>query len=1050
MAYFFFTEPDKLQEIQHQDNAYGPISENEYRLVNLYSATTSPKAFAVSGGNLLVQENSANADLVNIVLKPTEQPDLDLPKISYIIYKNILKSSIIDSQGIIADRSQNTLTKKIWESFDLQTAAFGDNPDVDLPDNPLPEDVLGYNYSSTGTGEDLALDSDSLDLAFYNNVNTLFFITAGDYLGDFQADKFGFLITTEKIGSNLSFKAAREAETKLSFTALSLDATDADKFKRKHDKEDILSYLDSCAFFGSFYAKGLNVDNGSGSDVLTGQDLFDQITSKHYNKDKVYIDIRNEYYDSLNYYDDLGDNLYWSLDNTENLVQVNYYRDNWPVLTLNNSEVDSANTDKNIKLSFIKNEGTTPLIYFKRAYNEDVGIGDLPQGKDKFVELADETDENGFAILPSDILLPSLNNEIIANYFQLKYFSKITDDPDETALISKRAYPDNLFPIFDMSIPFNQASTGSYFKLYYDSSYIDKTLVNTADFSVNIGIAKDPELTTLIAFPFTYNNNVQRNADNIIPIGGMEEPAGSLFLNSLIQKANSVKLVKGSFLIDGVSRDYLKFEPNDDNTTTNQIGQNYTFDDVAIITLTDSEFAAIKAIKETEFPDNYKVYLGLDNIVAGTDDLGVSYTMFKYVLKGIKEDNGSIVQHSADTNIDAITDLKIIGQEYQRNPEELVGFVNLIDGKTREDSFIEKIIDIKTVVDDFITQIKGVDINQPSANDIITSIAKKSFTLLWSTAKTYVQANPSNPDDRPLYWGRLKMQVALKQLPFFRSSVIGSNVITDSPLDQLILISEECSRNYLNVSFAAAPTGSKKILVTGFDPFSLADNIEQSNPSGCCALALADSIIADNIGYIQTMIVPVRYPDFDSSKSSTEGMGTGIIEKYVGPWINEVDMIITISQSLPGDYNIDKYSTATRRGDGDNLNYQRVRLSHCMDIGDSSNEWIITTLPASFIVAPVKYNWTYVDATGAFIDNSDQLHPPQEGAVLNEGSGSNYLSNEIFYRVAHLRKTARPELPTGHFHISKLQSSGQDFSGTQTQDLITKVKTGISSGVTGL
>jgi pyrrolidone-carboxylate peptidase len=32
-----------------------------------------------------------------------------------------------------------------------------------------------------------------------------------------------------------------------------------------------------------------------------------------------------------------------------------------------------------------------------------------------------------------------------------------------------------------------------------------------------------------------------------------------------------------------------------------------------------------------------------------------------------------------------------------------------------------------------------------------------------------------------------------------------------------------------------------------------------------------------------------------------------------------------------------------------------------------------------------------------------------------------YLSNEIFYRVAKLRKENKPNLKTGHFHIKDLQ-----------------------------
>jgi len=69
---------------------------------------------------------------------------------------------------------------------------------------------------------------------------------------------------------------------------------------------------------------------------------------------------------------------------------------------------------------------------------------------------------------------------------------------------------------------------------------------------------------------------------------------------------------------------------------------------------------------------------------------------------------------------------------------------------------------------------------------------------------------------------------------------------------------------------------------------------------------------------------------------------------------------------------------------------------------------------------------------------------------MKYGPGGDYLSNEIFYRVARLRKELRPSLATGHFHISKLQNLGDDFSESQTSQLINIVKSAINNGVSGL
>ncbi len=83
------------------------------------------------------------------------------------------------------------------------------------------------------------------------------------------------------------------------------------------------------------------------------------------------------------------------------------------------------------------------------------------------------------------------------------------------------------------------------------------------------------------------------------------------------------------------------------------------------------------------------------------------------------------------------------------------------------------------------------------------------------------------------------------------------------------------------------------------------------------------------------------------------------------------------------------------------------------------------------------------------------------------GPGGNYLSNEIFYRVARLREvwiaenTTNPEnppsKPTGHFHIEMLQEIiydienkkfiYDDFSASKTNNLLSIVKVAIKKGV---
>ncbi|TRX31282.1 hypothetical protein FNW52_18885 [Flavobacterium sp. ZT3R18] len=411
---------------------------------------------------------------------------------------------------------------------------------------------------------------------------------------------------------------------------------------------------------------------------------------------------------------------------------------------------------------------------------------------------------------------------------------------------------------------------------------------------------------------------------------------------------------------------------------------------------------------------------------------------------------------------------------YKRNYEELIGLFNTDNPGTKdlltnyENKFIDSVKDFKTIVDGFSEYIHedNRDLTVDQIRTEVLSSAKKLWDeALWQVQghdlttknkdpktgeeKTIVTKVPALLDDRPLYWARLTMQVILKRHPIFEKDIDfeKSTVKKGTELEKIIQVFEEKSRNYNGIDFSKAG-GKKKVLITGFDPFILNQfdnpnfigNILQSNPSGCVALSLNDI----NIGncYIQTMIVPVRYTDFDGNQDNAKGQGEGIIEKYIKPWINQVDMIITVSQYRPKENVIDMFGTSRRGGFNDNENFIRENGSQAVS---TKFEWIQTTLPKTFANAPfVKFNWKF--------DNVS--HPentiPKSEQILNEGSGGDYLSNEIFYRVGKMRSEIRPTLATGHFHIEKLQEAKQDLKDSEIKRLLNIVKKGIEEGIKGI
>lgn len=418
---------------------------------------------------------------------------------------------------------------------------------------------------------------------------------------------------------------------------------------------------------------------------------------------------------------------------------------------------------------------------------------------------------------------------------------------------------------------------------------------------------------------------------------------------------------------------------------------------------------------------------------------------------------------SADNN-------ELIPYTYHRNYEELVGLFATSNNKNKdikenyENDFINnKEFQIKNIVENFTNYLENSNLTIENIKEQVEKEAKK----LWEAAITGVQKG--NLDDRPLYWARNKMQVALKRHYLFKNDIDFEKSIVkkNTNLEKIIATFEEKSRNYTGVDFSLAPKGTKKILITGFDPFilnefnnkeieSYSPNIKQSNPSGVVALALNGN--TELGGYIQTMIVPVRYTDFDGSQDREEGQGEGIIEKYIKPFIEkkgEVDMIITISQAGPKDYNIDVFATATREGFNDNMNFIREDGSKAI-LGGA--ETIKTTLPKKMVDSKLgtNYNGRYFITKKDFDDYYKGDYSKEFCLDINDdlpqlsiyyGPGGNYLSNEIFYRVAKLRESLQPKLPTGHFHIRKIQGVKEELVPEKVKELITIIKETIKNAL---
>ncbi|MFC4534500.1 pyroglutamyl peptidase [Sphaerisporangium dianthi] len=268
----------------------------------------------------------------------------------------------------------------------------------------------------------------------------------------------------------------------------------------------------------------------------------------------------------------------------------------------------------------------------------------------------------------------------------------------------------------------------------------------------------------------------------------------------------------------------------------------------------------------------------------------------------------------------------------------------------------------------------------------------------------------SRDDDRPLYWARLGMTGVLRRWrPAFELSGPGR--------EKLLHRLERGSRGQDAIRFTGGK-GVKRVLVTGFDPFTLDRDIRISNPSGATALALDGTTVRTGAGLIriETAVFPVRWGDF----------ADGMVERALRPHLPRADLFATVSQGRVGRIDVERFNGAWRGGFPDNEN---ASSTGTIPVSDPARQpqWTVTTLPYKDIVAastgrfPVYDNTQVAEIPAGATDPVVRPDGPTEGSTARSGGGGDYLSNEIAYRATLLRDRLRLDIPGGHVHTPVLQ-----------------------------
>ena len=291
----------------------------------------------------------------------------------------------------------------------------------------------------------------------------------------------------------------------------------------------------------------------------------------------------------------------------------------------------------------------------------------------------------------------------------------------------------------------------------------------------------------------------------------------------------------------------------------------------------------------------------------------------------------------------------------------------------------------------------------------------------WATdraqGRTAARGTLPGGDDRPLYWARVAMTRLLTQW-------VPQEKLRPTARAKLLDVLETTSRGQDTVRTHHHGDGARvrKVVVTGFDPFTLDVDTRIGNPSGAVALALDGRKIRTKRGWarIETAMFPVRWDDF----------ADGEVERTLARRVKRgLDALVTVSQGRPDQFDLEVWNGAHRGGFADNENLERTGTIPVPDgypTVTPQPQFTRTSLPVKRMKKQdtgdyrVRINREITEMDPSTGEERTHTDGPTPGWQALAGGGGDYLSNEIAYRATLLRDGAGADNAGGHVHTPVL------------------------------
>ncbi len=615
--FHFFTDYDLLQT-QSSGEAFGPagvvtvdsVDKDAFRITNLHSAGSVPRAYAICDGTICAQIDDNDSSLINIILKPSVQPSNCFVPVLYYIYKGIKLDSLVNTSTMkISDSSTMQVAESIRNSQEAWNASFDElnNNSPGTTTDKASANSLGLHYTASASSPNQVLGTDPIDLLFYReNVEyQLPNVQAGWTIGQFDSEGFGLEIILESVAYNPIVSLARTLENFVLVDTLPSTPTQAEQFGHWHDKESCLNFMDVAAFYGSMYSiKVTATDSSASTDNFQGESAYENLMETFYNKNRVYLDIRNEHDLSIDYYGNYGRDFEIAYDGSSTPSADEYYKFGWPIFMIQNSDFASISGDKQEIIVALPSgdtdENVNPILYLQQGNTLNT-FGKEVIFEKRFISLTLGTfnSANETIIIPSHATL----NVIMSCYVKAYYFKEydVSNNLVSSGTVVRGSNE------LDIKLPLR--STLKFSKADYSASTLCTSIrliyLNGSKCLANIIRSEDSSTMTFIVHPFYVSKKSEIISNNIT---SKMDLADSLAL-SFSYVARDINIVKGEIINEEQDRCFF--------ANTGKKVTDYTL----LINVGRTELEGL--LKSQTYLSKYPLYLSIDSIerqIEITDD----------------------------------------------------------------------------------------------------------------------------------------------------------------------------------------------------------------------------------------------------------------------------------------------------------------------------------------------------------------------------------------------------------------------------------------------